>query len=393
MTRNSPPRRRLPKTLVVGALSALVLTGCGIGEKDAGGSDASADPQLLEHAKSEVAKYKAVPEFTLDAPPVDVASLKGKTIFNIPNNSQVPFNIAQDKAMKEVADRFGITFIQYENNGSATEWSSGIAQAISRKADLIMLGNGTDPRLVAPKLRDAKDAGVPVISLHNYTDTQEVPKALDGLLAGFTRGPFERGARLMADYIIAESDGKANILEIRSSDLSPDNPMTEAFTAEIEKYCPGCTTEHIDIPVTQWSQQITPQVQTALTANPKIDWVAPHYDFMGTLAATGVKQAGAKDRVSMASFNGNLAPLEMIQKKDVHVADVGEDITWLSWAQMDLAFRIMSGGEPLPDNDPKTATRILDESNIDEVGTPPAFGQGYGDAYVSGYEKLWGVTP
>jgi ribose transport system substrate-binding protein len=393
MTRNSPPRRRLPKTLVVGALSALVLTGCGIGEKDAGGSDASADPQLLEHAKSEVAKYKAGPEFTLDAPPVAVASLKGKTIFNIPNNSQVPFNIAQDKAMKEVADRFGITFIQYENNGSATEWSSGIAQAISRKADLIMLGNGTDPRLVAPKLRDAKDAGVPVISLHNYTDTQEVPKALDGLLAGFTRGPFERGARLMADYIIAESDGKANILEIRSSDLSPDNPMTEAFTAEIEKYCPGCTTEHIDIPVTQWSQQITPQVQTALTANPKIDWVAPHYDFMGTLAATGVKQAGAKDRVSMASFNGNLAPLEMIQKKDVHVADVGEDITWLSWAQMDLAFRIMSGGEPLPDNDPKTATRILDESNIDEVGTPPAFGQGYGDAYVSGYEKLWGVTP
>ncbi|MRJ75793.1 substrate-binding domain-containing protein [Aeromicrobium sp. SMF47] len=392
MSRITTEMSRAPRALVAGALSALVLAGCGVGEKSSGNDDAASDPAQLEHAKAQVEKYKAEPTFDLDAPPVDVAALKGKTIFNIPNNSQVPFNIAQDKVMKDVAKRFGINFIQYENNGAATEWSSGIAQAISRKADVIILGNGTDPRLVAPKLREAKEAGVPVISVHNYTDTQEVPKALDGLLAGFTRGPFERGARLMADYIIAESEGKANILEIRSSDLSPDNPMTKAFNGEIKKYCPGCTTEHIDVPVTQWAQQITPQVQTALTANPKIDWIAPHYDFMGTLAATGVKQAGAKDRVKMASFNGNLAPLEMIQKKDVYVADVGEDIVWLGWAGMDLAFRVLSGLEPLPNNDPKTATRILDSSNIAEVGTPPEFGKGYGDAYVKGYEELWGVA-
>lgn len=385
-------RRRGALALTAGVVASLVLAGCGIGERGGSSDGAGTDQSQLDAAKAEVEKYKGEPEFTLDAEPVDVAALKGKTIFNIPNNSQVPFNIAQDDVMKDVAQRFGINFIQYENNGAATEWSTGIAQAISRKADLIILGNGTDPRLVAPKLREAKAAGIPVISVHNYTDTQEVPKALDGLLYGYTRGPFERGARLMADYIIAESEGKANILEIRSSDLSPDNPMTKAFGDEITKNCPGCTTEFIDVPVTQWAQQITPQVQTALTANPKIDWIAPHYDFMGTLAAPAVKQAGATDRVKMVSFNGNLAPLEMIQKNDVYVADVGEDIVWLGWANMDLGFRAMAGQDPLPNNDPQTATRIFDESNISEVGTPPEFGQGYGDAYKKGYEALWGVS-
>ena len=392
MSRFTTARARTAAALTAGMLAAVALAGCGIGEKGSGSGATGSDPQQLRNAKAAVDEYRGVPEFTLDAEPVDVASLKGKTIFNIPNNSQVPFNIAQDKVMKEVAERFGMTFIQFENNGAATEWSSGIGQAISRKADVIILGNGTDPRLVAPKLREAKEAGIPVISVHNYTDTQTPPKSLDGLLSGFTRGPFERGARLVADYIIAKSDGKANILEIRSSDLSPDNPMTNAFNDEIKKNCPSCKTSSIDIPVTQWSQQIAPQVQTALTADPTIDWIAPHYDFMGTLAATGAKQAGAKDRVKMVSFNGNLAPLEMIQKKDIYVADVGEDITWLGWANMDLAFRMMAGQDPLPNNDPKTATRIFDEDNIDEVGTPPAFGRGYGDAFKAGYEKLWGVS-
>lgn len=375
-----------------GVAASLLIAGCGAGEREANAGGGDTDQAEVEAARAEVEKYRAEPEFTLEAEPVDVASLEGKTIFNIPNNSQVPFNIAQDDVMQDVAERFGINFIQFENNGAATEWSSGIAQAISREADLIILGNGTDPRLVAPQLRQAKAAGIPVISVHNYTDTQTPPSSLDDLLFGFTRGPFERGARLMANYIVAESDGEANILEIRSSDLSPDNPMTEAFNDELEKNCPGCTTEFIDIPVTQWAQQITPQVQTALTANPNIDWIAPHYDFMGTLAATGVKQAGATDRIKMVSFNGNLAPLEMIQKEDVYVADVGEDIVWLGWANMDLGFRAMAGLEPLPNHDPMTATRIFDASNIDEVGTPPAFGEGYGDAYKTGYEELWGVS-
>jgi ribose transport system substrate-binding protein len=394
MSTHTQRRRPLRTGIAALAVSAAVvaLAGCGIGEKDGAGAAGEADTDLAAEAGAIVEQYRAEPTFELDAPPVDVASLRGKTVFNIPNNSQVPFNIAQDEVMQEVAERFGLDFIQYENNGAATEWSAGIAQAISRKADVIILGNGTDPRLVAPALRDAKAAGIPVISAHNYTESQTPPEALDGLLAGFTRGPFERGARLMADYIISESGGEAVILEIRSSDLSPDNPMTEAFADELDKYCPGCETEFIDVPVTQWGQQITPQVQTALTANPRIDWIAPHYDFMGTLAATGVKQAGATDRVKMVSFNGNLAPLQMIQDEDVYVADVGEDITWLGWANMDLAFRVMAGVGPLENDDPKTATRIFDAENVDEVGTPPAFGQGYGDAYVTGYEELWGVA-
>ena len=42
------------------------------------------------------------------------------------------------------------------------------------------------------------------------------------------------------------------------------------------------------------------------------------------------------------------------------------------------------------DGDQGTPLKVFTDDNVDETGTPPAAGTGYGDAYIAGYEALWG---
>ena len=41
--------------------------------------------------------------------------------------------------------------------------------------------------------------------------------------------------------------------------------------------------------------------------------------------------------------------------------------------------------------DEHTPLRIFTKANVSEAGTPPKLSTGYGNAYVSGYNALWGT--
>jgi ribose transport system substrate-binding protein len=49
----------------------------------------------------------------------------------------------------------------------------------------------------------------------------------------------------------------------------------------------------------------------------------------------------------------------------------------------------MLGEEPVPTENVKL--RLFDKSNVSEAGVPAKVNKGYGQAYVTGYKKLWGL--
>ena len=67
--------------------------------------------------------------------------------------------------------------------------------------------------------------------------------------------------------------------------------------------------------------------------------------------------------------------------------DAGEDLAWVGWAIMDQAFRVIAGVPPV--HSEHTALRVFDDTDVRQAGTPPRVDQGYGTAYVAGYERLW----
>ena len=65
---------------------------------------------------------------------------------------------------------------------------------------------------------------------------------------------------------------------------------------------------------------------------------------------------------------------------------MAEPDTWVGYANMDQAFRLLAGMPPVNE---VTPIRIFDSSNISQAGGGPAYSGGYGTAYITGFFHLW----
>ena len=79
---------------------------------------------------------------------------------------------------------------------------------------------------------------------------------------------------------------------------------------------------------------------------PGLNYVIPFVDGMAQFAAAGITAAGKTGKVKISTFNGTPFALKMIQDGDVVAMDVGENLDWLGWADMDQALRILVGAKP-----------------------------------------------
>ena len=190
--------------------------------------------------------------------------------------------------------------------------------------------------------------------------------------------------------MIADSGGTANILVITSNDARSTRPLLNGLMAELAEKCPRCEAHFVDVPIPEWATRVRTEVQSALVRDPEINYVIPIYDSMSQYAVPAIRAGRATERVRISTFNGTPFVLGMLQEDDVVAMDVGENLAWVGWASMDQAFRVIAGERPVRSE--RTPLRVFVDGNVDEAGTPPRFDRGYGNAYVDGYRKLWGLT-
>jgi ribose transport system substrate-binding protein len=340
-------------------------------------------------AQAKITADTALPTFTLDAPAFDVTKAKGKTVLNIPITEQIPYVKAVDDEMKRVATKYGVKWINYQNNGTPTDWSKGVDYGIAIHANLIILHSGINPATVIPALERAKAAGIPVMATHTYQVGQTLPASVAGLLAATTRAPFQQSGELQADYVVAQSGCAAQPVIITAGDLLASAPILTGMQNELKSLCPSITPGVIDVPVAQWGTNIKPDLQSYLVSHPTTNWVMASYDDMVIPTSAAIQAVGKGTSVRVTSYNGTPANVALIQEGNIFSADMGESIQWLAWSVNDQAFRILSGVPPVESGDEGTPLRVIDDSNVAQLGTPPGNDAGYGTAYVAGYEALW----
>jgi ribose transport system substrate-binding protein len=394
------PRYGLP--LALGAALFTGLAGCGgqsssssVTDSPAASSTASSNSGVA-YAKSQVAATMAVPQFTFKAPSFDISKISGKTIFNIPLTSAVPFVTDVDQQAAGIARKYGARWVEYTNQGTPTEWTTGINQAITQHASVIALSNSIPLPLIAPALQKAKAAGIPVVSYHSYQDGQLGATPPDGpgasvraATTAFVTTPFWKAARLLADYVIAQTDGKADDVVFTSSEVNPAAGMATALLDEFHTRCPACKVTVINVPVAEWGTKLASDTQSALGSDPNINYVTPLFDSMSLFIQQGVTAAGKSGQVHIDSYNGTPAVMKLIQHGDVMSMDIGESVAWLGYSAMDQIGRVLAGAPPVSDGNEQTPLRIFDKSNISQAGDPPNATSGYGASYPSGYAALW----
>lgn len=383
---------------------ASALAACGSSSSSSSGSSPSSSPSSasgsagVTHAKAAIAAAEAIPTFKLKAPSFDIKKIAGKTIFNIPVSSAVTYVSSVDQQAQKIAQKYGAKWVEYTNQGTPSEWTAGIEQAISQHAAAVVLAQGIDVQLIIPAIAKAKAAGVPVLITHDFQNGQQNttpptgPGAtLNKLTTAFVNVPFWEAGRLDADWAIAQTNGHADVVIFSSPDVPPSTGLANAIVTEFKTYCPACKTQVTNLPLSAWATKIAPETQSAIQADPNINWIVPIYDSMGLFAAQGITAAGKSGSVHIASYNGTPAVMKLIQTGDIYSMEAGENINWLAYATIDQVGRVITGAPIIKSGDEQTPLRVFSKANINQSGTPPQPALGYGTAYIQGYNKLWGL--
>jgi len=352
-------------------------------------TSSSKHSSVLTSAKATLAKYDKVPAFTPPSQSVDTASLHGKTVFLVGQDLNSDEISAIANGLKAAGSVIGINVVIYNGLGIPSTIDQGLQEALNDHVAAIVLA-GEPASLVPTYITEAQADKIPVIgaSIGNPDPSAPGQGAGPGLVA-LAANPYQLLGTLMADSAIVEEHGAT----INAAIESFDNPVATATIDGIQSVFKTCSTCHItttiQIQPPQWTDDITPQTESLVKGNPSINVIFPVVDTMAIFATSGVKTAGAASRVDVISSDASgSAALNLVQQPGPFVSDPGGSATWVGWLAMDQAVLAMAGKPPA---DPAVPVRYFDKSNLSGLNVSSDSSL-FGNSYVAGFEKLWGVS-
>lgn len=385
MTETERTRRRalrsrwlLPFALLIAA--ALIGAGCGDDDDDDdGGSSGSSNGDIVATAQDKVDELKAeVSDWP--PPPEGPAPAQNKKIAAVMADGTAEGAVRTADGVTEAAETLGWEVEILDGKGAPDTMISAMNQAISEQVDGILLIY-IDENFVGPGIEAAHKQNIPVVSLlGGNKGGGDSGVDYDVASREYARETGEAGAY----YAIADSDDTANAIVVNDTSFVLGVERTKG-QLEVLEQCEGCqVAEEIQFQVADLTTKLPGQVQSALSANPDVDYILAPYDAAATFVAQGVQQAGRANDVKIVSADGNIANLDMIRSGGPEVAVAANPLEWVGFVGVDDLNRIFQGDEPVP---PEYPLKLLTADNL-----PPEGEAWTGDVdYVQLYKDHWGV--
>jgi ribose transport system substrate-binding protein len=386
----SRPRSFIPRAgaacgLVTAALlaAAFALSGSSsLAATTAKAASSGGSGPALTAADAAIKQYSGIPKFINPGPKVDAAKLKGKKILVVEACGCAQQLVSIDEGIQAAAKATGLSVSIFNGNVTQSTVEQGIQQGISDKVAGIIL-SGWSPNAVPASVAAAKKAGIPVVgdSLGLNVKNPDV--------FGLSSPNYVLVGKLMADAAIQAENGK----KITADAITFTNPAVNDALSGIKsvfKTCGGSCTiyKSVDIEPTNWPTQIPSSTVAMVKANPDVNvFFGVVDDTLGSLIASGVREADATNVKVVGGQGSGSAPLAVVQQGGAYIADPGQSAVWTGWGAVDQLMRAMLGMKP---GDDVTPTRFLSSATLKGVSVKN-LANVYGDAYVSGFESLWGV--
>ena len=171
------------------------------------------------------------------------------------------------------------------NFNAANAYATGIRQAIAGGADGVILVS-IDCDLVKQPLAEAQTAGIEVVIANALgcegedLATLVVPSEENPTLQDWARA----WGAAKADWIVAQTEGEANVLLFVLDDSLQTVSHDEGFQDEMEK-CGACKIEVVHTSLADLGPPLEQLVGSALLSNPEANAIVFPYDSMITLGA------------------------------------------------------------------------------------------------------------
>ena len=276
---------------------ALLLVASACGSDSEASESAPVDTAGLEAAKATVAKAAVRPTSIAVTTPIDKPIPSGKKITFV--SCGVEACAIQGPILAEAAATLGWTVDQVATDGSPEKVQGAIDAAIRNGSDAVIL-NAADRDAYVKQIADAEAAGV------QFVTCCSLATAGDGLLYNTAtdkqNGPI--GDNLAAE-VVSNSDGKANALYVNISAFQILAQVGKTFEEGMEKYCPSCSVDSIDIPLTSLGKDAPDRIISYLRSHPDVNYVALSVtDALGAGLPAALKAAGLSDKVTIVGQGG-----------------------------------------------------------------------------------------
>jgi ribose transport system substrate-binding protein len=372
-------------------IGALTLTACGSSSPTGESTTESAGSGAAGLADATAAvdagikgNYGALPTAGPKASP-------GKKVWIISAFQQVHNLAVLTEEAKAAGEKLGwqMNVCDGQNNGNGA-WAGCVRQAIAAKAEAVIL-ESVDCAPVKQALVEARKAGVKTVALTafdcddpnqgggqplfdatvKYTDSVPDPASF-----------FRQQGKLRADWIIAQTEGRAKVLHVAFRGVALGEYLNEGFNEAIAK-CTGCSvvgTVDIappDVPL------VRQKFESALVKVPQANAVAVDVDF---IIAAGVQQAlvsANRPDLKVAGGECSQDSLAFIgQGKGVQMC-IGAPLGWIAYGAIDALNRLF---EDAPQVNSGVGWQVVTkEHNLPSPGTEFEATIDY----RATFEKLW----
>jgi ribose transport system substrate-binding protein len=373
---------------IIGALVAIsvAIAACGSGSSSSSSSSSSsASAESASASSYNVAKVSqilsaATAPAKWEGPTERDPAVPNKHIVAIPTFAAAEGLQIFDEGVNAAAKVLGWQIKLIDAKGTPAGASTAISQAITEKADGVVLG-AIAPSQIPNQLKQLKAAGIPVV------DYGTVEPPTEGLWVANIGLKVPQEAEQIAASIAKESNGKANLMLVQDKEYGDGNLRTEYFRKDIKELCSGCKiSNETDMVVTEIETKLGPKIGAVLQANPGINMIYSPFDAAVPPMIQAIKQAGLDKQVKIVSRGGFKQSTEYLRKKEIQVATIGEATQWIGWEALDTLnrhYRKLTINDQVTKNDP---LKLLTWEN---APPPGKFFEGEEANYKQHYTELW----
>ena len=147
----------------------------------------------------------------------------------------------------------------------------------------------------------------------------------------------------MADWAIADSEGKANVLIVNIPDFAVLQSEVAAYKAEMKKNCADCTVDELDVSIDDLvGGKVPAAVASKLQSNPKLNYVFNTFGSLPAGLTASLKSAGLLDKVKVYGQDFSKFDLDEIAAGTMH-AWSADPKAYAGWLMVDAAARLALG--------------------------------------------------
>lgn len=326
-------------------------------------------------------------EETFEGPTEKATAPREIKVALVPAQASLSGCIVPCEAIEEIGERYDWVVQTFDGQGTPDAQNAAISNAIAWEADIIITIS-LDARSVQQGISAAEEAGIPIVSGSNGTDDPNPTLDLEseGLLDfAFDVGPdYAALGEAMAEWMENNQEGSGKVVIYScpgsySVEYFEDGLLAglEDTNLEVDETLQSFTFE-------QMGDELNRMVIGYLTANPETEFVFLPFDPAAVSVTEALETAGFTD-VKVCGVLGNEEMISLIREGTVAACTAAYDNTYLGYAVVDQAIRLLNGQELATPHGENLPYEIVDSTNLPDEGeewTPNM-------DYKSAFYELW----